>query len=82
MNHLQELSQTFISSRLQQSLNSVPDYALTSVIAPMGYGKSTAVNWFLDTASSDNNCQIFRINIYSDSTALFWRGFQASLKDH
>ena len=81
MNHLQELSQTFISSRLQQSLNSVPDYALTSVIAPMGYGKSTAVNWFLDTASSDNNCQIFRINIYSDSTALFWRGFQASLKE-
>lgn len=81
MNHLQELSQTFISSRLQQSLNSVPDYALTSVIAPMGYGKSTAVNWFLDTASSNNNCQIFRINIYSDSTALFWRGFQASLKE-
>ena len=80
MNHLQELNQTYISDRLHQATDSITDYALTSVIAPMGYGKSSAVNWFLDREASQENCQIFRINIYSDSTALFWRGFQASLE--
>ena len=81
MNRLKELSHTFISSRLLESLNQIPDYALTSVTAPMGYGKSTSINWFLEKVSTEKNCQIFHVNIYSDSTALFWRGFQASLEN-
>ena len=80
MNPLHKLNQIYISEHLYPVMNSIKDYALTSVIAPMGYGKSTAVNWFLDKEASQNDCQIFRINIYSDSTALFWRGFQASLE--
>ena len=71
MNPLHKLNQIYISEHLYPVMNSIKDYALTSVIAPMGYGKSTAVNWFLDKEASQNDCQIFRINIYSDSTALF-----------
>ena len=80
MNRLKTLNHTFISSHLKDALNTVSEYALTSVTAPMGYGKSTAINWFLDQVSVKNNCQVFRVNIYSDSTGLFWRGFQASLE--
>ena len=80
MNRLKALNHTFISSHLKDALNTVSEYALTSVTAPMGYGKSTAINWFLDQVSIKNNCQVFRVNIYSDSTGLFWRGFQASLE--
>ena len=80
MNRLKKLNHTFISSHLKDALNAVSEYTLTSVTAPMGYGKSTAINWFLDQVSTGNDCQIFRVNIYSDSTGLFWRGFQASLE--
>ena len=76
MNRLKTLNHTFISSHLKDALNTVSEYALTSVTAPMGYGKSTAINWFLDQVSVKNNCQVFRVNIYSDSTGLFWRGLQ------
>ena len=80
MNRLKALNHTFISSHLKDALNTASEYALTSVTAPMGYGKSTAINWFLDQVSVKNNCQVFRVNIYSNSTGLFWRGFQASLE--
>ena len=44
MNPLHKLNQIYISEHLYPIMNSIKDYALTSVIAPMGYGKSTAVN--------------------------------------
>ena len=39
----------YISPRLRASLEPVGRCALTVVTAPMGYGKTTAVNWFLGT---------------------------------
>ena len=42
-----ELNTIYISERVRESLRVIPDYVLTTVIAPMGYGKTTAVNWFL-----------------------------------
>ena len=37
----------YISPRLRASLEPVGRCTLTVVTAPMGYGKTTAVNWFL-----------------------------------
>ena len=37
----------YVSPRLQASLEPMGRCALTTVTAPMGYGKTTAVNWFL-----------------------------------
>ena len=54
----------YISPRLRVSLEPVGRCALTVVTAPMGYGKTTAVNWFLGTQPPD--CAI-RVSIYSDS---------------
>ena len=42
-----DLNTIYISGRLQESLRPVSRCALTAVVAPMGYGKTTAVNWFL-----------------------------------
>lgn len=42
------LNTVYISERLQESLRPVSRCALTTVVAPMGYGKTTAVNWFLE----------------------------------
>ena len=35
----------YISERVRESLRSISSCALTAVVAPMGYGKTTAVNW-------------------------------------
>ena len=37
----------YISERLQESLRPISHCALTTVVAPMGYGKTTASNWYL-----------------------------------
>ena len=42
-----DLNTIYISGRLQESLRPVSRCALTAVVAPMGYGKTTAVNWVL-----------------------------------
>lgn len=41
------LNTVYISERLQECLRPISRCALTTVIAPMGYGKTTAVNWYL-----------------------------------
>ena len=42
------LNTIYISERLKACLRPVACCALTTVVAPMGYGKTTAINWFLD----------------------------------
>ena len=42
-----------ISERLQKSLQPVSNSALTAITAPMGYGKTTAVNWYLSRLAKD-----------------------------
>ena len=42
------LNTIYISERLQESLRPISRCRLTTVVAPMGYGKTTAVNWYLE----------------------------------
>ena len=42
------LNTVYISERLQESLRPISRCAMTTVVAPMGYGKTTAVNWYLE----------------------------------
>ena len=42
------LNTVYTSERLQESLRPISRCALTTVVAPMGYGKTTAVNWYLE----------------------------------
>ena len=50
-----DLNAIYISERVQETLRPVSVSALTAVVAPMGYGKTTAVNWFLNQRKQTEN---------------------------
>ena len=70
------LNTIYISERLQKSLKSISSCALTTVVAPMGYGKTTAVNWYLAECAKEDKPCIIRISVYSDNLAIFWKSVQ------
>ena len=47
-----DLNAVYISERVQETLRPIRASALTAVVAPMGYGKTTAINWAALLASS------------------------------
>ena len=71
-----DLNTVYISERLRESLRPISCCALTTVVAPMGYGKTTAVNWYLTERAGAEAVKIVRINVYSDNLAIFWRSVQ------
>ena len=71
-----DLNTVYISERLRESLRPISRCALTTVVAPMGYGKTTAVNWYLAERAGAEAVKIVRINVYSDNLAIFWRSVQ------
>ena len=70
------LNTVYISERLQECLRPISRCALTTVIAPMGYGKTTAVNWYLLERAKLDEAAVVRISVYSDNLAIFWRSVQ------
>lgn len=70
------LNTIYISERLQESLRPISRCAMTTVVAPMGYGKTTAVNWYLDERAKAETLKIIRISVYSDNLAIFWKSVQ------
>ncbi len=73
------LNTIYISERMQERLRLISQSKLTSVVAPMGYGKTTAVDWYMKQRSEVEDNVIVRINIYSDNTELFWRSLKNAL---
>lgn len=67
-NHKQRL---YFPKRITELLSNVPDYPLTVIEAPMGYGKTTAVREYLIKSGVLFSWQ----NIYDNSKDSFWRGF-------
>ena len=70
------LNTIYISERLQESLRPISRCAMTTVVAPMGYGKTTAVNWYLSERTKAETLRIIRISVYSDNLAIFWKSVQ------
>ena len=61
------LNTIYISERLQESLRPISRCAMTTVVAPMGYGKTTAVNWYLEERAKAEPLRVIRIaltNLY------------------
>ena len=71
-----DLNAIYISERLQESLRPISRCAMTTVVAPMGYGKTTAVNWYLSERAKVETLRIIRISVYSDNLAIFWKSVQ------
>ena len=70
------LNTIYISERLQETLRLISRCALTTVVAPMGYGKTTAVSWYLAQRAAAQPCCIVRVSVYSDNLAIFWKSVQ------
>lgn len=73
------LNTIYISERLQENLKPISQSAFTAVTAPMGYGKTTAINWYLDKQSKNGNSCVIRISIYSDNLSVFWQSVRRHL---
>ena len=75
----------YISERVQECLRPIARCALTTVVAPMGYGKTTAINWFLAEKTKGGKAVAIRLSIYSEKLPMparlpqrwFWRSFAA-----
>ncbi|MBO6108705.1 MAG: hypothetical protein J6P16_04800 [Eubacterium sp.] len=74
--HTSLLHTRYISERIRETLRAVRNHAMTSVVAPMGYGKTTAINWYLENEKKSIDAIVLRISIYSDNLIMFWRQFQ------
>ena len=72
-----DINSVYLSPRTQAALAPIQDCPLTTVIAPMGYGKTTAVQWFLERRQEAGE-PVARVSIYSNDLQLFWRSFQAA----
>ena len=70
------LNTIYISERLQESLRPISRCAMITVVAPMGYGKTTAVNWYLAERAKAETLRIIRVSVYSDNLAIFWKSVQ------
>ena len=70
------LNAVYISERLQETLRPIARCTLTTVVAPMGYGKTTAVNWYLSERAKAEDILTVRISVYSDNLAIFWKSVQ------
>lgn len=70
------LNTVYISERLQESLRLVSRCALTTVVAPMDYGKTTAVNWDLEERARLEPVKMIRVSVYSDNLAILWKSVQ------
>ena len=70
------LNTIYISERLQERLRPISRCALTTVVAPMGYGKTTAMNWYLAGRAKAEDATVVRISVYSDHPVIFWKSVQ------
>ena len=71
-----KLNTIYLSDTLQKQLQGICEYPLTSVVAPMAYGKTTAINWFLDKCAKTPGTKVLRISVYSDALPIFWKSIQ------
>ena len=62
----QNLNIIYISDRMRETLRPIASCALTAVVAPMGYGKTTAVRWFL-AEQAKAGAVALQASIYSDN---------------
>ena len=79
----ERLNDIYITDRLEARLAEIDGHAVATVVAPMGYGKTTAIRWWqAQTAQAHPEAVILRQSILSDSVGDLWRGFCRLLARH
>ncbi len=73
-------SAVYISSRLEKRLGEIKNHQITTITAPMGYGKSTAVRWWEKNLAGD--AVVLRQMAASGSVSDLWDGFCRLLRHY
>lgn len=83
LNYYPTVNNTFINERLKKKLDDIKMYPVTTIIAPIGYGKTTAINWWAKKQfKKAKDTVILRQIVLTDSITDFWSGFYSTLKNH
>ena len=81
MKEYPHLNDLYISERLKKRLGGIGRSRITTVTAPMGYGKTTAVKWWERYYSGHiSGSVIIKQSVMTDSLSDAWDGFCAALK--
>ena len=72
---MKKLNSLYFSARLQQLLTQMALAGTTLVVTPMGYGKTLAVNHFLQMQEQSGQL-VIRQSIYGAGREAFWQGVQ------
>lgn len=83
MGYYPHLNDIYITERLKERLFEISNHPITTVTAPMGFGKTTAVNWWAKRlAKKHNKLTVLRQMIVTDSVTDFWSGFCRAFKSY
>lgn len=75
------MNTTFITDTLAAKLSEISDHSVTTIVAPIGYGKSRAVRWWGETCQIQKpRVRVLRQVIVTNSLADFWHGFCRNLR--
>lgn len=83
MAYYPRLNDIYITERLRQRLSDMNRHPITRVTAPMGFGKTTAVNWWAKRLTKGHGeAIVLRQMIVTDSATDFWIGFCRAFKSY
>lgn len=83
MAYYPRLNYIYITERLKQRLSEANRHPITTVTAPMGFGKTTAINWWAKRlAKSRSEAVVLRQMIVTNSATDFWSGFCRAFKGY
>lgn len=83
MTYYPRLNNIFITEGLRRKLDEIKNHPITTIIAPMGFGKTTAINWWSKRqVKKQANIVILRQIIATDSITDFWSGLCGAFKGY
>ena len=83
MNHYPHLNDIYITERLKRRLAVIGSASITTVIAPMGFGKTTAITWWMKQQNKYHpDWVILRQMIDTPSVTDFWTGLCRALRGY
>ena len=74
MNRYPHLNDTYMTEKLKEQLLTIKSYPMTVIVAPAGYGKSTAITWWDEYRRRYlPGSSLYRLNILSDDLDAAWK---------
>ena len=77
------LNHIYITKHLKKRLNEISNHRITTIIAPMGFGKTTALNWWTKQLHKKNKeALVLRQMILTDSPTDFLNSLCTTMRQY